>query len=160
MHLIKLKGDDFIFGLGKREKRLFTELLKLYPLIPPAHHRLSRSASSTALESHQRLLDEALAEQRAENKSLLETMLAEDGRFTPTEAGFRFSVNRSQLEWLLQVLNDIRVGSWLILGEPDENKGKPLRVTPDNTHYVIAMEGCSHFQSELLLALEKREESH
>jgi len=160
VHLFKLKGDNYTFGLGKREKRLFTEILRLYPLIPPAHHRLSRSASSTAMESHQRLLDEALAEQRAESKSLLETMLAEDGRFTPTDSGFQFSVNRSQIEWLLQVLNDIRVGSWLILGEPDENKGKLLRVTPDNTHYVIAMEGCSHFQCELLRALEEKEESH
>ena len=86
-------------------------------------------------------------------------MLAEDGRFSPTEAGFRFSINRSQIEWLLQVLNDIRVGSWLILGEPDEKKGKLLHMTPDNTPYVVALEGCSHFQSELLLAFEEKEES-
>ena len=118
---------------------------------------MTRSAKGTAKESHQRLLDEAIAEHRVENKRQLEAMLAEDGRFTPTEAGFQFSANRSQIEWLLQVLNDIRVGSWLILGEPDEKKGKPLRVTPDNTQYVFALEACSHFQSDLLRALDGNE---
>lgn len=160
MNLLKLKGDDFVFGMGTREKRLFTELLKLYPLIPPSHHQVTRSSKNPALESHQRLLDEALAEQRTENKKHLETMLAEQGRFKPMNAGFQFSINQYQIEWLLQVLNDIRVGSWLVLGEPDEKNGKPLQLTADNAQYVFALEECAYFQAVLLQALEGKEDSH
>ena len=55
-------NDQFVFQLGRREKQVLFELLKRYPCIPPAHQRLH---SSTQLpDASQRLLDEALAQQR------------------------------------------------------------------------------------------------
>ena len=68
MKLLSFSRNKLLLQLGKREKHLLFELLKLYPRIPPAHHKLTRSSRLPDQEASQKLLDEALAEQRAENK--------------------------------------------------------------------------------------------
>ena len=140
---------------GKREKRLLLDILKLYPLIPIAHHQVTRSGVGDKMESNQRLLEEALAEHRAGNRKQLDAMLGEEGRFKPVKTGFHLTLNPHQTEWLLQVLNDVRVGSWLRLGQPDEKKDKDVHLTPDNARYLVFMEASAYFESVLLSALEK-----
>lgn len=148
---ITLAGGRFFIHLGLGEKLLLLDVLKLYPRIPPAHHRLSKSAKIPDQEASQRLLDEALAEQRTETKKQLQTLLADPRRFQKTAAGARLCLTPAEVEWLLQVLNDIRVGSWVMLGSPGE-KFQPLneRTTP----HVWAMEMSGYFQSQLLQVLE------
>ena len=104
------------------------------------------------MQSNQHLLEEALAEHRNENKKQLDAMLQEPGRFEDSPTGYRLSLSAGQVEWLLQVFNDIRVGSWLQLGSPDEKKGKRLRINLKNARYVWAMELSGHFQYVLLSA--------
>ena len=154
MKLIKREGEDFVLHIGRRERRLLFEVLKLYPLVPVAHHRVSQTAKQ--MDEHQTLLEEALAERRQENKRQLVAMLREEQRFKETDTGYRLTLSAPQMEWLLQVLNDIRVGSWLILGEPDEKKGKPVALTSENARHYAAMEFCGLFQMTLLDAVEQR----
>ena len=151
MKLIRGDKDRFTFGISKREKDLLFQILQLYPLVPPAHHRLSKSDERQAHEENQRLLEEALAEQRRENRRHLLAMLNEPTRFRETESGMRFTLTASEMEWLLQVLNDVRVGSWLALGEPEELDIP--EVTQTNAPYVLAMESAGYFESALLDAL-------
>lgn len=141
----------FQLHLGQTEKVLFLAALNLYPRIPSAHQPLSKSARLPNLEADQRLLDEALAEQRAKNKKQLDELLANPRRFRETETGLRVSLSRSEIEWLLQILNDIRVGSWIILGSPGE-----LRPPADErkASHFLEMEMAGYFQAELLEALE------
>ena len=156
MKLARFDGDNLVFEISKREKRLLLDVLKLYPLIPSSHQKISQSGEGAAIKGMQKLLDEALAEQRLENKKQLQAMLDEEARFQAHETGYHFSLNPSQAEWLLQVLNDVRVGSWLILGEPDEKEGKTVELTAENARYLWAMELCGFFQSSLLQALSGR----
>jgi hypothetical protein len=67
------------------------------------------------------------------------------------KGGFQFSLKHPDLEWLLQVLNDIRVGSWLALGEPEQ--GKLPSLNQQNFRYLVAMEICGAFESLLLSGL-------
>ena len=157
MNFAGWQGDHFTFEIGRREKRLLLEVLKLYPLVPSSHHRLTMSGDAAEAAPAQKLLNEALAEQKHENKKQLELMLNEGGRFTESDSGYRFILSQHQLEWLLQVLNDIRVGSWLILGEPDEKKGKRSVVKLESAVYLWAMELSGYFQSVLLEASGQRE---
>lgn len=153
MNLIQATKDKFVFQLGRREKTLLLEVLKFYPRIPSAHQPLSKSAKLPQPESSQRLLDEALAEQRAENKKQLRAFLADPQRLAETETGCRLSLSHADLEWLLQILNDIRVGSWVILGSPEEKLESSLlneTTAPD----FWAMEMSGHFQMHLLDAME------
>lgn len=150
MRLLRSTNDLLVFQLGRREKDLFLSLLQLYPCVPSAHQPLSRSAPLAAQEEDQRLLDEALAEQRAENKRLLQALLSDPKRFKETETSCRLSLLRTDAEWLLQILNDIRVGSWLLLGSPDQ---KFEALTETTAPHFWAMEMAGHFQMEFLAAL-------
>ena len=145
-------ANRFVFHLGKRDKHFFLELLKLYPRMPSAHQPLSKSEPSSQKQSNQQLLDEALAEQRAENKKQLDALLADKDRFKEKESGGRLSLPPGDVEWLLQVLNDIRVGSWVRLGSPEatlELATLSNLTAPD----FFAMELAGHFQMYLLEAL-------
>jgi len=144
-------GEKLVLQLGGREKHLFFELLKLYPCITEAQ-RLQKPAQM--LDSSQRLLAEALAEQRTEYKKQLEAFLADPLRFEKTDSGWRFSLSTVESEWLLQILNDVRVGSWIRLGSPEEQL--EIKLLNENTApHFWAMELAGHFQMGLLEALNR-----
>ena len=149
MKFIRAGKDRFTFRLGWQEKALVFELLKLYPLIPAAYPRFSQIAKGKPDET-QRLLEETLAAQRAENRKAVQAMLNEPARFRQMESGFQFALTAAELEWLLQVFNDIRVGSWIALGSPEEDE----EPEPDETNagYILAQEICGHIETVLLAA--------
>jgi hypothetical protein len=151
--LLRSTDDHLVFQLGKREKRLLLDVLKLYPRIPPAHQKLTKSGRLSDQEASQKLLDEALAEQRADHKRQLQAFLADPNRFQESDTGCLLSLSAVDLEFLLQILNDIRVGSWIILGSPDpisELKLLNPRTGPD----LWAMEMSGYFQMHLLESLQ------
>lgn len=151
MKFLHAGKNGHIFHLGQREKQLLLETIKLYPLVPAAHHRLSKDGKGPNADENQRLLEEALAEQRRENQRQVLTMLNEAQRFHETKSGFELTLAPAQVEWLLQVLNDVRVGSWLALNEPEP--GEEPTVTEQNAKYLIALELCGLFEAVLLAAL-------
>lgn len=147
-------GDNrCLLELGAREKELLLALLKRYPCIPPAHQRLSKAGAGANLQSAQRLLDDALAEQRARNKRQVQALFADPGRWTAMEGGWKLSVSTSEIEWLLQVLNDVRIGSWLALGCPEQRVDT---LTEENAPHLWAMEMSGSMEMALLHLLEGR----
>ncbi len=152
MKLVKATKSRLVFELGQRETRSLPQILKLYPCVPSAHHVLSKSGRVPDRAASQELLDEALAEQRAEHKKQVQALLADPRRFEHTETGARLSLSPAEAEWLMQVLNDIRVGSWVILGSPDK---KPAELTAANAVHFLAMEMAGYFQMQLLEAVER-----
>ena len=155
MKLVKKAGDHRVFQISKREKRLLLEILKLYPLIPNAHHRLSKTADPREIEADQRLLEEALAEQKTESRKQLLALLNDEQRFVEAKSGYHFTLSVHQMDWTLQVLNDIRVGCWLKLGCPDEKTGRLPELSEKNVHYFFAMEYCVLFEAALLKAFDQ-----
>lgn len=151
MKLIRANEQEFVFGISRREQQLLFQILQLYPLVPPAHNRLTQSGEGQVHDENQRLLEESLAEHRRENRREVQAMLNEPTRFRETKDGLRFSLSGSEVEWLLQVLNDVRVGAWLALGEPEE-LDLP-EVTRTNAPYVLALESAGYFEFTLLDAL-------
>jgi hypothetical protein len=149
--LIRSTKGKFVFHLGQREKLLLLEVLKQYPLVSSASQPLTKFGKLPDQEMNQRLLDEALAEQRAQNKKLLGAFLADARRFTEAETGCRLTLSATDMEWLLQVLNDIRVGSWVLLGSPDE---KFEKMSLETAPHFWAMEISGFFQSRFLEAME------
>ena len=149
MKLIKTERGRYHFEIEAKEKELLFEMLRRYPLIPVAHQRLSRSEEK---REDQELLDAALAEQRAQNKKNVTAMMQAESRFRKNKSGWGFSITAGEMEWLLQVLNDVRVGSWLALGSPD-GPAAILEALNDRTApHFWAMELCGHFQAALLAA--------
>jgi hypothetical protein len=145
--LLRTTPDGFVFHISAREKDLLFEMLQLYPLVPVGHQRLTQSPAQQS-DENQRLLEESLAEHRAANRRQVEALLKTPERFVQRSRGLLLTLATAEVECLLQVLNDIRVGSWLALGEPDESR--PPEITPENFRFAVAMEVCGAFESVLL----------
>jgi len=138
--------------MGRRERDLFLELLPLYPRTPAAHRKLSKSSILPDAEAAQKLLEDALAEQRDQNRQLLEQLMLDLARFQVQPTGLKLVLSEADTEWLLQVLNDIRVGSWVLLGSP-EDPHTVEQLTEETVPNLWAMEMSGYFQMHLLKAL-------
>lgn len=157
MKVIKREDTHCSFLIGKREREMLFSLLQRYPTISTVHFRTRNPSHSEESKQNQELLEEALADQQKENRRQLEQMLAEPGRFTANDLGYTFRLNSSEIEWLLQVLNDIRVGSWIQLGEPDPKSTASPPLTEQTMLLAWAMEIAGLFQSALLEATQPAE---
>lgn len=152
MKLIKRDDTHCSFLIGKREREMLFSLLQRYPVMLAAHFRTRHPPKSEESKKNQDLLEETLAEQQKENRKQLEQMLAAKGRFTENGLGYTFRLSHSEIEWLLQVLNDIRLGSWIQLGEPDPNATASVPLNEQNMLLAWAMEIAGLFQHALLEA--------
>ena len=152
MKILKSDGDKFTFQISKREKRLLLDILDLYPLVPGFVQPLSRTANPADIQADQRLLEESLAAHKQENKKQLGVIINEINRSQESAGGGRFSLSSDQMEGLLQVLNDIRVGSWQKLGSPDAARKKAIELNEQNARNAWAMEVAGLFQMALLSA--------
>ena len=65
----------------------------------------------------EKLLNESLAEHRAELKNLAANLLTQ---LKSGEKACSLTLGPEEHEIMLQILNDIRVGCWHVLGEPEE----------------------------------------
>lgn len=153
MKLLRVQDNRYLFKLEKGEKELLMLVLRLYPVIPSGQQPLSKS-SAPGDNPSQRLLDEALAEQRKENKKLVDNLLGDKRHFSEANDSWRMKLTSEEIEWLLQVLNDVRVGNWILLGSPDEEVWHS-EADSQNAPYVWAMEMAGDFQMELLEAVSK-----
>jgi hypothetical protein len=153
MKLLATQADHLVFGLGKRERSLFREVLKHFPLVPVSHHRIGR-APATEPDGATKLLEEAMSARQREHQGRLSALLGDQRHLVAAGAGYNLRLSREEVEWLLQVLNDVRVGSWLILGCPDPDQGKALEVNESSSKYLFLMELAGYFESELLEAVD------
>jgi hypothetical protein len=151
--LIKRDEKHCLFLIGKREREMLFSLLQRYPMTLAGHYQKRHPSNSEDAQKNQDLLEEALAEQQQENRRHLEQMLADPGRFTENDLGFSFRLSLSEIEWLLQVLNDIRVGSWIQLGQPDpKSPAATPRLNEQTMMLAWSMEIAGLFQGSLLEA--------
>jgi hypothetical protein len=152
VNLLKSNRNKLIFGLPTREKELLLALLSRYPLIPAGHQPLSKTTVLPESETNQRLLDDALAEHRRENQRHLKRLIEDTRHLRKAERGWHLLLTVSEIEWLLQVLNDIRVGSWIVLGSPEKNL-RDFELNENTAPHAWTMETAGWFEAALLEAL-------
>ena len=151
MKLVESKDGYFVFRFSRRDRGLLTFVLKQFPIGGGAVGPVSKSGAPEEMAEHETLLEEALAEQRAEHVRLRDAFLGEDGRFAEDGKNhFRVRFTMAQMDWLLRVLNEVRVGLWRKLGRPRELGPLALAGQLDE---VVTMELCAVFQTQLLDAL-------
>jgi len=155
MKLLRSGGGLFRFELDGSEKELLCGLLRLYPVTPAAHHQLSQGRALPRCEEAQRMLDESLQSHREENRRQVLALLNQPGRFEKCPAGHQADFNRGEIEWLLQVINDVRIGSWLALGSPGLRQERKMRLNLDQETVgrLLTMEASAFFEMQFLSAL-------
>jgi hypothetical protein len=152
MNLLKVTPENSIFLASAAEKEAWCGLLKLFPLQSSVVQPRDKTNAAD-----REMLEEALSTQRQANRKEIETMLHGKGGFTPHGASFKLSLKPSQIETMLQILNDLRVGSWHALGCPDQLSRRHIRPSDPEFRHVWAMELAGHFQMALLEACAARE---
>lgn len=157
MRLIRSQKTDtanrpFVFEISPQEKQLLMATLKLYPQLDKSYHQLTKNPKSIG-KAEQEWLEEAMEQQRLDHKKKLDQFFAHDQRFfKDTQGELRLSLNGEQMEWLLRVLNEIRVGSWVRLGQPELDVARKKHLTAAQARLFSIMELSGYFQSNLLEA--------
>ena len=147
-------GNPFRFHLGADEKKLLAGLLALYPATPASFQRLG-GGETAQMRVAQQVLEEALADRKTENQRQLQTLLQTETCLRPDETGYGLTLTGPQMTWLLEVLNEVRVGSWLKLGKPDSPEKLRLVKGKVQLRDLWVMEICGYFQMALLEALNR-----
>jgi hypothetical protein len=153
MRFLRTDARGLVFTLRKREHAVLLAVLARYPCLPAGHQRLSRTMTGESAADNQSLLDEALAAQRAENQGRLAAFLAEPGRFAELKQSWHLTLTPTDADWLLQVLNDVRVGCWVRLGSPDFEAGVRVKLNEETAPDFWTMEAAAQFEHHLLEAL-------
>jgi hypothetical protein len=140
----------FVIQLVKQEHECLLVVLACYPALDVYIQPLSKGGAVD--QESQRLLNEAMAEQRqARLQKLREFFKGKPPRLKRDATGkFRLTLNSEDVEWLLQVLNEIRVGCWIRLGrlEMEDLSKRELSAADLRTRNIMDL--CAYFQVELL----------
>jgi hypothetical protein len=140
----------FVIQLQKQEHHCLMAVLACYSSLDLYIQPLSRSGSVN--QESQSLLNDAMAGlRRARMDKLREFIKGKPARLRRDDSGrFRLTINSEDLEWLLQILNEIRVGCWIRLGrlEMDDLSKRELTIAELRTRDIMDL--CAYFQAELL----------
>ena len=148
MRCVRRSAESRTFALGSRERDFLLAVLRAYPVVPESHQPLSRHSAVGLDAEDEHLLAEALAEQRSGNRSRVERWLSE-GRLKQAGNEWEFDLKADEFDWMLQVLNDVRVGYWIRLGCPDD-VAQPMELLKRDPSSFFFMEAAGLFQMELL----------
>jgi len=153
MKLIRKDGVEFEFEFAPVEKGLLFHLLGLYPAVPVSYHKLTKGRRIPHESENQELLNEAIKSQREENQKEIIALVKDAERFVDGEESTRVVLKNNELEWLLQVLNDVRVGNWIAAGSPDLEQERKLRRDKKSMQHMMLMELAGGFEMLFLGAL-------
>jgi hypothetical protein len=143
MKLVEAKADQFVFRFSRREREMLVHILRQFPVGSRPVGPVSKQGDPDKLAEREALLAEAMAEQRQQDRHLVDAFLGEQGRFAEVKGGFHLA----QMDWLLQVLNEVRVGLWVKAGRPEQPRSMVLG---GHLEPALTMELCAHFQMVLL----------
>ena len=152
MKLLSRDKDGLAFYLPKREKSLLLTVLNRYPLVPARYQQLTKAATASGGDPNEALLEESLAEHRRSNRERLNAWVRTGTHWQPAGEGWQLRLDHSEIEWLLQLLNDIRVGSWILLGSPAKDLWN-LALNQSTAPLAWTMETAGWFEAGLLEAL-------
>jgi len=128
MKQLRFRENLFRFRLERVEALQLKQLLANFPFTPPVPARISKTDSRDEAWEREQLLQESLAEHRAELRRQARALTG-PGHLMELKTCWRLTLLPEERELLLQILNDIRVGCWQALERPAE-----LRV-PNPTKY-------------------------
>lgn len=133
------------------ERRLLTAVLAHFPAVPEDHHRLT----ARPVDPEDRLLAGAESLHRDALQAYQHELLGRVRTWRthledePNRRLFSWHLDPAEIEALLQVLNEVRVGAWIRLGCPDPLPTSPDEASGDSPRDHALM----HFAGLLIAAL-------
>lgn len=160
MRLTRQRDGGLTLHLTAKERPLLETVLDRFPVVPVNFSRLTRDASGPDKQS---LLEAETLRRESWTEQVRETCerlghVRKRLTWPPPDKCATLRLKTDEVEMLLQVLNDVRVGSWIQLGCPDPLP-EPFTGEGEETELprrLLDLAGL--FESLLLQALELPEE--
>ena len=149
MRLTKQTKEGLKYELNFSEGDCLRALLRRFPITVQVHAEISKTDADPKSIEREKLLNESLADHRKELVKQALGLLA-SGRFRREEKGCLLTLGLEEREILLQILNDIRVGCWCALGEPEKLEPKTPPSTDRELVYYNLMNLAGYFEASLL----------
>jgi hypothetical protein len=147
MKLVRQNNEAWLFHLNQGEAEIFSGLIQRFPFTGAGPIKISETNTDAKTIERERLLAESLAEHRNELKKLAIDLFGPD-KWGKTESGQVLKLTSNSRELLLQLLNDIRLGCWHALGEPEPLEKPVTSKTQLVLHNLMQLAGC--FEMSLL----------
>jgi hypothetical protein len=147
MKLVKQNGRGFQYLLNAEEARALCFLVGEFPFTPLTPVTISKSDSDT--EEREKLLNESLAKHRRELKRKARKLVGRE-KFKAAEGKQIYRISLQARETMLQILNDIRIESWRILGEPEDLESKAKNLPKELFRYYVLMCLAGEFEYHFL----------
>lgn len=161
MKLLAKTEQQLDFELNELETQLLGLTLSAYPLTDtawcypgsPANSPAPPATKSTSPDPE--LLNHALNELKAAHRSRLATLLGGPGLEALAGGRSRLHLPREDVEWFLQVVNELRVASWYRLGCPTEEAEEDLTDRAELLPDLLRLDFAGLLLSMILGALEE-----
>ena len=149
MRLASQSGDHWRYQLNQQEAEILLGLVKQFPCTGMDPVQLSKTDEHPQAAEREQLLAESLAQHRQALKALAVNLLGKD-KWRKSGTGRLLTLNSEAREILLQILNDIRVGCWRALGEPEPLE-EPITSRKQFAYHRM-MDLAGYFEMKLLAA--------
>ena len=149
MKLVKQRGETWQYELNQVEADLLKQLLKNLPFTGNVPVKISKADADPKSIEREKLLNESLAEHRKELKKQANNLIVA-GKLNSGEKGHLLALSAEEREILLQILNDIIVGCWQALGEPETMELHTPRDSKPAQAYQRLMDLAGYFEHHLV----------
>ena len=156
MKLVSKTDHHLIFGLTDLDNRLLVMTLSAYPVAKESWVGQTGSPIKEATAPDPKLLAEALQDIKRAHRQKLEEFLRQHVQRSAQGEPTRLEIPTADVEWFLQVVNEVCIGSWYELGCPDFQTRTQIPRTPANLSSMLRLEHAGMLASRILLALENR----
>ena len=146
MKLVKHTGDLWEYELDEKEAVVLKSLLNHFPFTKSFPAKMSKGTHDVESLDREILLNNSLSTHRGGLEKAAKKLAGESLSEGP--ANWSLRLKSDDQEALLQILNDIRLGAWRELGEPEDTYQKPESPAQFQLWNLINLAG--YFESGLI----------
>jgi len=150
--LIERDEEGVVFSIEPEELEALRWALLAFPVDSDAEFEISRYSEGREIDEARELLLSAHEDWETSLELRIAEFVEDESRLEPMDGALRMALSFEEIEWALQALNAVRVGSWRRLGCPESLEDLDEAEEPNADHFM--MEVCGMFQSCLLYALD------
>ena len=153
MRVFEKTDSALVLELGVAETDFLKQILSDYPLAANESRRFSAFADAGEVWENTTLLQSSLREHAQTNRAKLRLWLDSPETWKHFPDRTLLFLKTEDCSWFLQILNDLRIGSWRKLDCPEQEELDSIEINRENAHPLLAMKVSGFLQTLILNAI-------